>query len=66
MPMPPARAYGLALLLLAAGGVGLLVAYGLTWVTVDAAESSDVSYIEVFHSSKFQDDSVGSIFEIFC
>ena len=38
----------------------------LTWVTVDAAESSYLSYIEVFHSSKFQDDSVSCIFEIFC
>ena len=37
MPMPPARAYGLALVLLGAGGVGLLLAYGLTWATVDVA-----------------------------
>jgi hypothetical protein len=37
MAMPPARAYGVALLLLAVGGIGLLVAYGLTWVTVDVA-----------------------------
>ena len=37
MSMPPARAHGLALVLLGAGGVGLLLAYGLTWATVDVS-----------------------------
>ena len=37
MAMPPARAYATALLLLAGGGIALLIAYGLTWVTVDVA-----------------------------
>jgi hypothetical protein len=31
----PRRAYGTALALLGAGGLGLLVAYGLTWATAD-------------------------------
>ena len=37
MSMPSARAYGLALVLLGAGGAGLLLAYGLTWATVDVS-----------------------------
>lgn len=37
MTMPPARAYGLALVLLGAGGAGLLLAYGLTWAVVDVS-----------------------------
>ena len=36
------------------------------WVTVDAAECTHLSNIKVLHSSKFQDDSVGCIFQIFC
>ena len=35
--MSTRREYGLALGLLAAGGIGLVLAYGLTWVTVDVA-----------------------------